>query len=427
MDDEDEAEVEDDAYERKPAWEDDDDITINIADVKRLRKLRNSESETVLSGAEYEARLRTQFERIYPPPKWSTLPEKKEQPSKIDLLKFLRSTRSIVARSKHAMLPSDQIDVTRMKDANQTAYSQAVIQTAVFHPKAPVLMTAGFDRTVRLFQVDGKINPKIQSIFFKDMPIHCASFTADGKQIILSGRRKFFYVYDIEKGSVEKVHSIYGREEKSLEKHYVSPCNRYLAFLGRDGYIVLVSNKSKQWIGNLKMNGTVKDLDFSSDGQYIFSIGGDGEVYQWELSSLSCIHRFVDDGAIRPSCISVSKDGSYMATGSGAGVVNVYSTASCLSSPTPKPLKTIMNLVTTIHSVRFHPSSQLLAISSRKKKDALKLVHLPSLNVFPNWPTSATPLSYVNAVSFSPGGGYIVMGNDKGKVLLYRLGAYDGY
>lgn len=63
-------------------------------------------------------------------------------------------------------------------------------------------------------------------------------------------------------------------------------------------------------------------------------------------------------------------------------------------------------------------------MSSRLKKDALRLVHLPSLTVFSNWPTGRSPLHYVHSTAFSPGGGLLAIGNAKGKVLLYRMHHY---
>jgi hypothetical protein len=79
---------------------------------------------------------------------------------------------------------------------------------------------------------------------------------------------------------------------------------------------------------------------------------------------------------------------------------------------------------TAVHKVQFHPKSQMLGMSSHVKKDAFRMVHLPSCSVFNNWPTSGTPLNYVSCFSFSPGGGYAAIGNDKGKVLLYRVSHY---
>ena len=37
---------------------------------------------------------------------------------------------------------------------------------------------------------------------------------------MLSGRRKFFYVYDLQSGSIRKVDEIQGRPEKSFEFMY---------------------------------------------------------------------------------------------------------------------------------------------------------------------------------------------------------------
>ena len=42
---------------------------------------------------------------------------------------------------------------------------------------------------------------------------------------------------------------------------------------------------------------------------------GDGEVYVWDLNTRDCIHRFVDDGCIDGTAITVSKNGQYLATG----------------------------------------------------------------------------------------------------------------
>ena len=67
---------------------------------------------------------------------------------------------------------------------------------------------------------------------------------------------------------------------------------------------------------------------------------------------------------------------------------------------------------------------ELLAIASDRTKDALKLIHLPTGTVFQNWPSDRTPLRKVTSLDFSPGGGYLAVGNSRGRVLLYRLNHY---
>jgi len=50
-------------------------------------------------------------------------------------------------------LLATNIDMKRMKDANHSAPSKSVVQSTAFHPTLPLLFTAGFDKTLRIFQV----------------------------------------------------------------------------------------------------------------------------------------------------------------------------------------------------------------------------------------------------------------------------------
>jgi U3 small nucleolar RNA-associated protein 18 len=147
-----------------------------------------------------------------------------------------------------------------------------------------------------------------------------------------------------------------------------------------------------------------------------------------------CLHQQVDEGNFNTSCLAASQDSAYLATGSAAGIVNLYGHpsggsggggGSRLARPARQPpLKSLMNLTTAVDSLAFNADSQLLAMASRMKKDSLRLVHLPSMTVFANWPTSKTPLQYVHSLAFSPNSGYLALGNAKGRVLLYRLHHY---
>ncbi|KAL1916838.1 uncharacterized protein VTP21DRAFT_5542 [Calcarisporiella thermophila] len=433
-----------DLFGRKPAWHDSDDenLRISIASDKKLRKLRENEEEDVISGLEYEQRLRHQFSKIYPVPNWAVLSRKKQQndensdysdeerehsgdeeTAEDEDVRLFQQSHGLLSKRKPKTLPAGEIEVTRMKNANQMAYSQSVVTSLSFHPSGQVLMTSGLDKTLRLFQIDGKINPKIQSVYFKDMPIHKAAFTPSGTEIIATGRRKYFYIFDVEAGRVERSHGLYGREEKSLERFSLSPCGRYIAFYGRDGTVVLACQRTKQWIGNLKMNAALSGLDWRSDGEELYSVSQEAEVYRWDLKTMKCEQRWWDMGGYRPSCLALSRNDRNLAIGSKSGIVNVYDKNS-LGSSHPKALKSIMNLTTRIHDLKFNHDGQILGMASRARKDQFRLVHLPSLTVFSNWPTSGTPLSYVNCFEFSPNSGYLGIGNDKGRVLLYRLRHY---
>lgn len=424
------------ALSATPAWHDEDDeaISVDISARQRLRKLRTSESETTISGAAYHKRLRTQFEKLQGQPEWAKLhPERKRRQGRNDDDSdattsgsedeeeddILRRTGSLLAPSSE-LLPKGLIDIKRLKDANTCKQAQAVIRAVEFHPSSSVLLTAGYHKTLDLFQVDGQVNPVLQSVHLERFPISTAHFTADGQEIIMAGKRKSFFVYDMMAGKITQIHGIRGREERFFDKFVVSPDNELLVFLGKDGYMPLVSNKTKQWVADLKMNGRVRGVAFTSDGKRMLSIGSDGKVYVWDMATRDCVHCFTDDGCVLGNTVAVSPSGRYVACGSDSGVVNLYDDQ-CFTNERPKPLKAVMNLTTAIDQTVFNSSSEILALTSQRKKDAMKLLHLPSLTVFSNWPTAKTPLAHVTAVDISPLSRFVAIGNDKGKVLLYRL------
>lgn len=109
-------------------------------------------------------------------------------------------------------------------------------------------------------------------------------------------------------------------------------------------------------------------------------------------------------------------------------MVNVYDMegeAVRRRDPAPAPTKALMGLTTRVDVTRFSPDGSLLTTGSFMEKDALKVVHCPSFTTFSNWPTERTPLGYVQCAAFSPHGGHMALGNDKGKALLYRLPHYS--
>lgn len=65
---------------------------------------------------------------------------------------ILKRTGNLLASSLER-LPKGTIDLKRMKDANSAKRAQAVVRSVEFHPTASVLLTAGYHKTVDLFQV----------------------------------------------------------------------------------------------------------------------------------------------------------------------------------------------------------------------------------------------------------------------------------
>ncbi|XP_057782045.1 U3 small nucleolar RNA-associated protein 18 homolog [Salvia miltiorrhiza] len=434
--------------ERKPAWVDDEEkkTSINIAKVNKLRKLRKEgEDESVISGEAYESRLRAQHMKMNQGTDWARLNAQPvyssdssedddsdkengvvvasgyERPEYAD--DILRKNEDLVLKRSVKLLPG-LLEYSRLSDANMKDPSQGPINSVQFHKNAQLLLVGGLDKTLKFFQVDGKKNEMIQSIFLEDCPIRKAAFLPDGSQAIISGRRKFAYSFDLVKAHVDKIGPLAGRDEKSLESFEVSPDSKTIAFLGNEGYILLVSSKTKELIGTLKMNGSVRSVSFTNDGQQLLSSGGDGQIYHWDLRTRSCFHKGVDEGCLTGTALSVSPVGNLFAAGSDSGIVNIYKRDEFVGGKR-KPLKVIENLTTKVDFMKFNTDAQILAISSRMKKNSMKLIHVPSLTVFSNWPPPNKAVHYPSCVDFSPHGGFMAVGNAAGKVLLYKLHHYN--
>ena len=128
-------------------------------------------------------------------------------------------------------------------------------------------------------------------------------------------KNHIYYIYDLIGGEVYKNPAIRGRNNESLERFAVSKDGEYIAIALKKGTILLLSGRSKQWIGELQLNEFVGSLMFSSDSKYLYTIGLTGEVFKWDVAQRKCVHRFFDDGCIASTCIATSPADNYFATG----------------------------------------------------------------------------------------------------------------
>ncbi|EGV64531.1 U3 snoRNP protein [Yamadazyma tenuis] len=444
LDDSDDNESESEEDEEH-AWSDSEDekVSISLVASDKLKKLRKSTTDDYVNGKAYIKRLRTQFERIYPRPNWVEQIEEEQNGGEEGneasdeltnnntnaLLSILKSTDKFTITKQLKLISPNKISVTRLKDGNHNRRSKSGIQSLSFHSKQPLLLTGGFDKTIRIYHIDGKSNTLVTSLHLKDSPIYSCSFsnlvTKDNKNLIYAaGRRKYMNKWDLNTGEVEKISRMYGFEkfQKSMEYFKVSPMGTFVGLTGSSGYCNILNGLSGQFLKNFKIEGTIIDFDFSHDEKIIIITNTVGEVWEFELETDKLMKRWQDNNGIGITKIKFGGPRDrWLAIGSNTGVVNLYDR---LSSTPTIPFKAVENLVTTISSLQFNSDGQLLVIASRAKRDALRVVHLPSASVYSNWPTSGTPLGKVTSVTFSPNSQMLAVGNEAGKVTLWRLNHY---
>ena len=494
------ASLDEDTVERGvPVWIDSEDerIVISLASNPRLRKLRLTETEDLINGNEYTKRLRQQFQRLHPTPKWAKqlsyrASRRKERrcrsgsssnsgasesdaasddsqmsissstTSTRPLTSFLHSTSGLLHSSspssnrhpanKRKLLPSS-ISVHRLKDIGATQPS--LISSLEFHPIHPLLLSSGPAALMSLHHISPSPstpnpNPLVTSLHLRGVPLTTSTFLRPtGDKIYCSGRRRYFHIWDLPSGKTEKISHALGigvRKEfgslKSLERFKLSPCGRYMGILGSrkkgGGSVEILDARTCQWIATVRVEGRggAADFEWWADGEGMLVLGKGGEAVEWDGSVKEVVARWVDEGAVGTTVValggdsSLSRSGSgstgpdrWVAVGSSTGIVNVYDRREwdkeVPANPTPK--RVLGQLGMAISHLRFSPDGQLLCMASRWKRDALRLVHLPSCTVYQNWPTSGTPLGRITAVAWSRNSEMLAVSNEQGKIRLWDI------
>ena len=170
---------------KKSAWIDPSEVQPTalvslLSGPTRLRKLRHGVDEDLITGKDYETRLRAQFERVNPEPAWAkkargskrknknktwdeSEDDQTEEDEEEDVNDIISSTAGILidktkTKKRGAVaIPSGTLSIERVRDANHSVQNSGSgeVRVLAFHPKpdVPVLCVATADRRVRLFNV----------------------------------------------------------------------------------------------------------------------------------------------------------------------------------------------------------------------------------------------------------------------------------
>ncbi|KAI5866900.1 Indigoidine synthase A like protein-domain-containing protein [Durotheca rogersii] len=468
------------AEKDKPAWEDSDDerLTVSLASLSQLRRLRVSEADDVVNGAEYTRRLRQEYLRLNPYPGWAR--EADERPAKrrrrssattsdsevsseeasdddhievsaLPLDALLRDAKRLQSRKtgKTKKLRPEVIDIQRSRDIPDT--HKAAVTSLAFHPKYPVLLSTSVSSVLYLHHIDPtahpRPNPLLTSVQVKQVPIQRAEFLRPvGDMIFFAGRRRYIHSWDLATGTVQKTHRIQGHqlEQKTWEHFKLSPCGKYLGLVASTrkggGIINILSADTMQWIAAARLDsrGGIADFCWWSNGRGLTILGQNGQVGEWNMETRRFLAIWNDEGSNSGTVIALGGlDGPvllgndrWVAIGSSSGVANIYD-RNALILPSeddeikieerPTPIRRLMQLTTAVTVLTFSPDGQLLAFGSKHKKDALKLAHLPSCTVYRNWPTEQTPLGRISEVAFGRKSDLLAIGNDSGTIRLWEI------
>lgn len=381
-------------------------------------------------------------------------------------------TPSTERPTKRRKLRPEVIDIQRTKSV--TGHGPSSIDSLQFHQHYPLLLSSGPASTIYIHHISPQPpnpNPVLTSLHMKHTPLYTTAFCpphrpadatdnqshdlSTGEDLIfLSSRRRYFHTWSLTTGALSKIsrpltssNPHFRSSQRTMERFKLSPCGRYMGLIGSGrkggGCINVLSTTTMQYVCSCRIDsrGGVADFAWWGNGEGFAVAGKNGEVSEYDVNQQRVAGRWMDEGALGTTVIALGGGGGrnclggdrWAAIGSSSGIVNIYDRREWanqgssaghqnLSIPrTPRPVRTLDHLTTPTSALVFSADGQMLVLASRWKRDALRIVHLPSCTVYKNWPTDRTPLGRVSSIALSPDGGLLAVGNEQGKIRLWEI------
>ncbi len=345
----------------KPVWEDNDDYKLNMKTKtsKLARQLNSYENKDKnhLSVYDIEQSLKNKYDSIKKTTnrqhKWAEnslflVEDSRNEP---ELNKFLKSNASIIDSNRlnsvkkvnhNYNLTDKNKSYTQCKNLNSLNQHRGVVTNVLFSQFVDgIVCTSGKDRMLYIYNkkdlgsIDGDESEvfKLSNYFLtKDMPILATHFL-NKEEILISGRRKHYFTYNLEKNLATKYifnSNSTKQDIVSLEHCFASKSGEYYSFTSLEGNIFLFDSKTKQLRDFAKINGSATSLSFSNNGFLVSS--NQGEIYIFDIRKTStCVKKFDDEGSYNTLNIDVSSNNKYLASSSITGIVNLYEMGDVLS------------------------------------------------------------------------------------------------
>ncbi len=226
----------------------------------------------------------------------------------------------------------------------------------VFSPDGKRLASASEDKTVMLWDVDGR--KPLATLAGHQDAVRSVAFSPDGKRLASASADKTVILWDVDSG--ERVAMLEGHQGEVRGVAF-SPDGKRLASASADGTVILWDVDSRKARATLAGNtGAANSVAFSPDGKRLASASEGETVILWDVESRRPLARLEGHkGAVWS--VAFSPDGKLLASGSEDETLVLWDVDS------RKLLATLMGHKAGIHDVAFSPDGKRLASASDDK------------------------------------------------------------
>ena len=417
------------------------ELIIDLNKRNRLKKLKKDINENQITKEEYELRIREQYNTmkniknndLY---KWaedeeddkSTGNDQENLDLGGDLDNLLKTNKSII-NEKKILSNTNILKIHQCQPVTKFPGYQhsSIMSTINFHPiKNNILLTSGLDKKLKIFDINFNDNYKsklINTINTLDIPIFSVKFISN-EEIIITGKRKHYYLYNLDTQKLIRSDGNFATSSNkitSLEKCFVG--NNIYSFGDNNGNIYIYDIASKRFKYDLKISCAINSICFD-DNNYMYVAGEQSEIFIYDLRKYrNCIKKINDYGNFITNCMDISNNFEYLSTGGKQGYVNLYKVSDLINDLNidVEPVKIFDNLTTSCDFVKFNKINNMLGMSSKWKKNAVRFVNLDNNKVFSNFPSFKERFKYISCFDFNSDNSLLSIGNDEGKAFLFQL------
>lgn len=216
------------------------------------------------------------------------------------------------------------------------------VNAAAFRPDGSIIATACDDRKARLWDV--RTRKLVLPPLPHDDEVLSVEFSPDGKTLLTSGKDRRARLWSVATGEV-------------LTEPVNHPGEIYCSAFSPDGKTIVVGgqNSAQLWdiqarppvaVGEPMLHEyDVRDAAFSRDGRYLVTVALDARTRIWDPHTARAVGPALQHDDDELSSVVLTRDGRFLVTGSGTGVVLVRRAVPSLSG-TPEQIRVWTELIT---------------------------------------------------------------------------------